>query len=557
MCSRPHGGGDGNGFSVGPSFAYTSTPGDPLVTLAANAAPLWLMAFLGAGSPLHQATTNAPTPVDNDEPKLSLPTRGILRAADRSIPYVATAGTLTVPGEGGKATGRVFFISYVAADDQAPPRRPITFAFNGGPGTASAWLHLGALGPKRVRMSDDGLSATDPYQLVENEDSLLLTSDLVFIDPVSTGFSRATEGEDPKQFHGLRADIASVAQFIRNFLTRFNRWASPKFVLGESYGGIRAVGVAEELQRRHSIELTGVVLVSSQFNQLVKLPVPGHELPYAVFLPTFSAIAWHHRRLPAELQRDFETTIGEARQFAFGPYLQALVQGHRLDARERRRVLESLSRYTGLDAAYLDRSDLRVSESHFRRELLRDSGRTVGRLDGRFTTREPSPLAETAEFDPSYGYLKGAYTALINDYVRRDLGWSPNLVYEMSAAVQPWRYDDFQNRYVNMVDALRLVMARNPTLRVFAAHGYFDLAAPFAGMEYTLNHLGPAETVGDRVAFVRYPGGHMMYIQPRVLHEFGRDLSRFVRQAAGDGGARPTAVHQPRPKEQPRPPGKQ
>ncbi len=352
-------------------------------------------------------------------------------------------------------------------------------------------------------MASEGFQPAPPYNLVDNEYSLLDVTDLVAIDPVPTGFSRPFEGEDVKQFLGVRQDIEFFSEFIRLYLTRFDRWKSPKYLLGESYGTVRSAGVAAELQSRRKIELNGVVLVSSVLDFRTLDAAPGNDIHYAGFLPTYTVTAWYHKKLPADLQGDFDKAVEEARGFAFGEYLLALTRGNRLSREENEAMAEKVARYTGLSPEYIAQSNLRVSPGRFRKELLRDRRLMVGRLDSRFTGIDADAAGEEQEFDPSDTAVQGAFTAMINDYFRHELEWETDLEYVPYAFGRPWDYGEFQNRYLNLTDSLRHAMARNPFLRVFVANGYYDVATPFAATEWTFDHLGFEPTYRERVTSQR------------------------------------------------------
>jgi carboxypeptidase C (cathepsin A) len=457
------------------------------------------------------------------------------RVDGREIKYTATAGTLPLKDASGKVTANMFFVAYVR-DGEDRRTRPLTFFYNGGPGSASIWLHMGSLGPRRVQMGDEGFMPAPPFQLVDNEHSALDVTDLVFVDAISTGFSRAAAGEDAKRFHGVRADIRAFGEFVRNYVTRFNRWASPKFLAGESYGTMRSAGLAYELQDAHGIELNGIVLISSILDYMTKGYVPGNNVPYAVFLPSFTATAWYHKKLPADLQAlSLEDAVQQARQFAWGEYLSALVKGNRLPEPERKALAQKVARFSGLSPEFVEQANLRVTDPRFRKELLRDRRLVVGRLDGRFTAFDADAAGETQEFDPSNTALQGPYTAMFGDYVRADLKWESELKYETSGNVRPWSYDEFSNRYLNLIDELRETMARNPHLRVFVANGYYDFATPFGGTEYSVAHLGFEPTFKDRVQLAYYSGGHMMYIRPVELKRLKDDVARFIRASVAAG----------------------
>jgi carboxypeptidase C (cathepsin A) len=449
----------------------------------------------------------------------------------QTVAYTATAGTLVLKSATGKPRANVFFVAYTK-DGVPAGSRPIAFAYNGGPGSASVFVHMGLFGPKRVQMADDGFQPAPPYELVDNEDSILDVADVVVIDAVSTGWSRMVDGEDGKNFHGVRQDIEAFSDFIRQYLMKFNRMASPKYLMGESYGTVRSVGVGADLQARHGIELNGIVLVSSVIDFSTLSEAPGNELNYASFLPTYTADAWYHKRLGPELQgQDLKKVLDESRRFVWGEYMTALVKGSRLSATERKDMAAKVAKFTGLSATFVEEANLRVSPGRFRKELLRDRRLMVGRLDGRYTGLDRDAAGENQEFDPSNTALQGAYSALFLDYAKNELKWESELPYPTSANVRPWQYEE--NRYLNLVDSLRAAMARNPYLNVMVVNGYYDMATPFAGTEYTFDHVGYEKTYADRISLKYYEGGHMMYIRPNMLKAVHGDISAFVKRTQG------------------------
>lgn len=454
-------------------------------------------------------------------------TSGSVTIGGMPVKYTATAGTLGIKNAAGKVRANVFFVAYTR-DGEPAKNRPVAFVFNGGPGSASVWLHMGLVGPKRVQMASEGFQPAPPYSLVDNEESILDVCDVVAIDAVSTGYSRPAEGEDPKTFHGVRQDIEAFGDFIRHYITKYNRWTSPKYLLGESYGTVRSAGLAADMQSRLGIELNGIILVSSVIDFLtIRAEAPGNELIWAANLPTYTATAWYHKRLPQDLQSGtLDNAVQAARNFVWGEYTTALVAGSRLSAAERRAVAAKVARFTGLPADFVEQSNLRVSPGRFRKELLRDKRLVVGRLDGRFTAMDRDAAGENQEFDPSNTALQGAYTPLFLDYVRRDLKWESDLQYLTSGNVNPWEYE--QGRALNLTENLRSAMARNPFLKVFVANGYYDSATPFAGTEYTFDHLGYEDTYKERVSMGYYEGGHMMYIHPQELKDLKRDMAKFI-----------------------------
>lgn len=469
-------------------------------------------------------------------------TRHTVQIGDNLVHYTATAGTMILKAEdketGEKPRAAVFFVAYTRDRDAGVSeadhvaRRPITFSFNGGPGSSSVWLHLGVLGPRRVQSADNDEALPPPYRLVDNDYSLLDKTDLVFIDPVTTGFSRAVPGEDDREFHSFEKDIESVGDFIRLYTSRYQRWASPKFLAGESYGTTRSAGLAGYLQERHGMHLNGIMLISSVLNFQTLLFNPGNDLPYILFLPTYVATAWYHGRLDEELQQDLQQTLAEVREFALGDYASALMRGAGLPTEEKTAMAERLARYTGLSQTYIEQTNLRINIHRFVKELLRDQRQTVGRLDSRFKGVDRDAAGETNEYDPSLALITGPYTATLNDYVRRELNFESDLPYEiLTGRVHPWSYSSHENKYVNVADTLRKAMNINPFLRVFVGNGYYDLATPFLATEYTFDHLFLEPADQERVTMTYYEAGHMMYIHDPALAQLKADLATFVDSA--------------------------
>ena len=468
---------------------------------------------------------------DTPEDKLSV-THHSVTINGEEIRYTATTGTLIlkeeIDKEGEKPKAAVFFIAYTRDDVEDTSTRPITFSFNGGPGSSSVWLHLGVLGPRTVKPDDDGELPQPPYQLTNNECSILDKTDLVFIDPVSTGFSRAVPGEEAKQFHGFKRDIESVGDFILLYLGRYKRWGSPKFLIGESYGTTRASGLAGYLQERHGTYLNGIMLVSVVLNFQTIRFAPGNDLPYILYLPTYAATALYHKKLD-DTDTQFEAFIDEVREFAIGDYTVALMKGSTVPPEQRANIVQQLAKYTGLTPEYIERTDLRINISRFCKELLRDEAQTVGRFDSRYKGIDRDSAGEYYEYDPSSAVVQGAYTATLNDYVRGELEFKSDLPYEiLSRRVHPWDYSGHQNEYVNVADTLRKAMTINPALKVFVANGYYDLATPFLASEYTFSHLGLDQSLQDNITMAYYQAGHMMYIDQAELQKMKRDLDVYL-----------------------------
>jgi len=484
------------------------------------------------------ATFAQPTPAKEEKIKSGKPilaeekfvaTQHSVRIDGQEVRYTATPGQLVLRRPNGEPRGNMFFVAYTRDGVTDMRSRPVTFCYNGGPGSATIWLHMGVLGPKRVQMAEEGFQPEPPFRLVDNEHSLLDVTDIVAIDAMSAGFSRAVEGEDPKQFHGVEQDIEAFSEFIRLYITKFNRWPSPKYLLGESYGTVRSAGVSQELQSSHGIELNGIVLVSSVIDFSTLSEAPGNDIHYAGFLPTYTMTARYHKKLPADVQGSLEEIMDEAREFAFGEYLSALTKGNRLTPRETDDMAKKVARLTGLSAEYVKQANLRINPQRFRKELLRDRRLVTGRLDGRFTAVDADAAGETQEFDPSNTALSGAYTAMFNDYIRNELKWESELQYLTSGPVRPWDYGtQYRARYLNLVESLRSTMARNPFLKVLVANGIYDMATPYAATEWTFDHLGYEPTYRERVRMTYYEAGHMMYIRTSMLEKFKQDVAQFI-----------------------------
>jgi carboxypeptidase C (cathepsin A) len=473
-------------------------------------------------------------------------TRHAVRIGGQDVSYTVTCGTIVLKeeteatgekagqAEGEKPKATIFFTAYTRDGIDDLSRRPLTFSFNGGPGSSSVWLHLGALGPRRVEMGDAAALLPPPWRLVDNPDSLLDVTDLVFIDPVSTGYSRPVTGEKAKEFHGFKKDIQSVGDFIRLYASRYQRWASPKFLIGESYGTTRAAGLSGYLQERHGMYLNGLMLVSAILNFQGYEFDPGNDLPYLTHLPTYAATAWYHRCLPAETQqlalKDF---LAEVQDFAFGEYSLALLRGDALPAEQRLQIVQKLARYTGLSAEYIERCNLRVEIFRFTKELMRQQRRTVGRLDTRFLGIDRDSAGENFEHDPSMSAILGPYTGAFNQYVRAELKFEQDLPYEiLNFKVWPsWSYAEHENRYLDVAETLRKAISQNPFLKVFVANGYYDLATPYFATEYTFNHLGLDPELRPNLSMAYYEAGHMMYVHLPSLAQLKADLAAFIRQA--------------------------
>lgn len=488
-----------------------------------------------------EASTASPTtaPTDEKEPDALWITHHTLTLEGREPHYTATAGLQPQKDDSGATKASVFFVAYTLDDVAHRAQRPITFVFNGGPGAASVWLHLGAVGPRRVCLDDAGLPAGPPYRLVPNGSTWLDMTDLVFIDPVGTGYSRMAAGQKREQFYGVKEDAASVGDFIRLYLTRSGRWPSPKFLAGESYGTTRAAALSQYLTDRHGIDVNGIILISAVLNFQVINANKGVDLPYPLALPSLTATAWYHHKLPADLQGDLANTLKEAQQFASGEYATALYQGDGLPDARRQAIAAKLERYTGLDRKTILAAHLRISPMLFEKKLLEDQEKVIGRFDGRITgpaaaNPEPSP-----EYDPSLSRYLPLYTACINDYLRNELRYRSDLPYEvLTGQVHPWNFGPDGSNGLYVGDDLRQTMQQHPGLKVMFASGYMDLATPFAATEYTIDHLGLPPELRSNIRRCYYPAGHMVYHDPTSLEKLHEDVKGFVNASlAGRGGA--------------------
>jgi carboxypeptidase C (cathepsin A) len=452
----------------------------------------------------------------------------------QDIRYTATAGTLILRDEDGKPQASIFFTAYTRDGVKEMGKRPITYTFNGGPGSSSVWLHLGAFGPRKVVLEDEGWAPPPPYRMADNGESLLDVTDLVFIDPVTTGYSRAIPGKDARNFYGVTEDAEAVGEFIRLYTTRFNRWSSPKFLAGESYGTTRASRLSNYLQQRLGIYLNGVVLLSSILNFQTASFAVGNDLPYPLFLPTYTATAWYHKKLPSDLQAGgLQKAVEESKRFAAGEYTLALMRGSQLSAQEWNDVAAKVSRYTGLSVDFVKQANLRPEIQAFDKELLRDQRITVGRLDSRFKGRDRDATGGRDEFDPSNAAITGPFTAVFNDYVRQDLGFKSDLPYEiLTDRVRPWNYSR-GNSYLNVAEDLRTAMSQNPALKIFVACGYYDLATPLFAAEYTFSHLGFEPDYAQRIGLHYYEAGHMMYVRRADHQQLKKDIAAFIVSASG------------------------
>ncbi|HEX8258073.1 MAG TPA: peptidase S10 [Allosphingosinicella sp.] len=443
--------------------------------------------------------------------------------------YVATAGETYLKAEDGTPKASIFSIAYVK--EPRDPNRPITFLFNGGPGSGSLWLHMGAFGPKRVAIPSDARDdGAPPFPIVDNPDSLLDVTDIVFIDPVGTGFSHALGKTEAKEYWGVTADAKSVAEFIRIWLGSNGRWNSPKFLGGESYGTTRSAAVVNQLEGAfNDVSLNGILLISTILDFGAQANVPGNEMPYVLFLPSMAAAAHHHGKAPADAGT-LEAFVEQAREFAIGDYASALLKGQALPAAERASIRQRLARFTGLSERFLEDADLRVSDGRFYKELLRDRGLTIGRLDARYTGRDYDKAGEEPDNDPSFYGIDAGYTAALNQWVRGGLGYRTDRQYVTIGGVGDWDWNIGKGDltyYRNVAPYIGKAMRENDDLRIFVGQGYFDFATPFFGAEYSLSRTGIPQ---DRVEYRYYGSGHMMYVRDEDRVQLSRDIRDFIRR---------------------------
>jgi carboxypeptidase C (cathepsin A) len=441
------------------------------------------------------------------------------KVGGQTINYTATAATYNIKADDGTIKASMFYVAYVKDGVADPAKRPVSFVYNGGPGSASLFTHMG-MGPKQVVLTPDGHGMPAPYTISDNEDSFLDATDLVFIDAVSTGFSRPAPGEAPNQFHGIIEDANWFADFIYQYITRNERWASPKFLIGESYGTTRSAELAGVLQERHQIYMSGIALVSS-----VAFSNWGADNRTEFFLPTYVTSAWYHHLLPSDLQNlTIEQVAQKAREFAHGEYAQALEKGDEMTPEEHRKVVEDIAHYTALSPKFIEEANLRVSPQRWFKELERDKRRTMGRLDSRFEGFDVDAAGERPEYDPSEASYEGAFVATFHDYVRRELKWDSDAYYTVSANVQPW--DQTGNTAV--AEVLRAAMTQQTYLKVLVVCGYYDLATPFNGIENTVAHMNLEPPVRKNISFAYYEGGHMMYIDQKQHDKLHKDIDDFI-----------------------------
>ena len=452
------------------------------------------------------------------------------------LKYTATAGRLPVKRADGKTEAEMFFVAYTL-DGEDVSKRPLTFAFNGGPGSASIWLHMGALGPRRVVLTPDGFLPPAPYRLEDNPYTLLDRSDLVFIDAIGTGYSRPENNEVGKQYWGVKGDIDSFSDFIRLYLNRYERWSSPLFLFGESYGTTRSAGIAGELAPL-GISFNGITLLSTVLNFQTLEEQKTNDEPYIFLIPTFTMIAGYHHKLPPDLQQDVNKAREEAQQWAATDYEQALQKGDALSPEERQKIIDQMSRYTGLTKQVIDEANLRINVPEFTHYLLIDQKLRVGRLDGRYTGPDPNGLMDTPFYDPTEANVLPPFNEAVHDYVRNELGYKvdmPYYVFAREAGFEKWDWGSAENGFPDTATALRHALVRNQYLKVLVMEGYYDLATPYFAANYTMDHLDLPPNYRSQISFATYDAGHMVYLPMSGLKKLKGDESNFIEKATSEG----------------------
>jgi carboxypeptidase C (cathepsin A) len=453
-------------------------------------------------------------------------TKGSNLVLGNKIDYTTYAGYLDLKNDTGKVIAKIFF-TYYKKDGDETNKRPVCFTFNGGPGSSSVWLHMGGLGPKVVQLKEDGTATAPPYKVINNEYSWLDKTDLVFIDPVATGYSRAASGENPKQFHGFVEDVQSVASFIRHFLSKYERWGSPKYIAGESYGTTRAAGLSKYLQDNYRIYFNGIFLISPVLNFGTNDYYIGNDLPRALYIPSYTAAAWYHKKLAPALQVNLQQALKESETFALGEYASALIKGGWMSDADKEKLAEKMSYYTGLSKSYCLQANLRVDENRFYKELRRKDGLTIGRLDARFTGRDFDDAGENVSYDPSFTNIDGPFTSAINDYFEKELNFKDDKAYNIFGNVYPWNYNNVQNQFLNVAESLRDAMTKNDALKVFVGSGYYDFATPYFTASYDIEHMFLRSETRKNIKQYFYTSGHMFYINKIDLIKFKKDVDTF------------------------------
>jgi carboxypeptidase C (cathepsin A) len=458
-------------------------------------------------------------------------------AGSQSFDYTATAGTLVIRDDDDRPSANISYVAYTRSDAKTSNQRPVLFAFNGGPGSSSVMLHMGLLGPKRVLLSDTVPTPPAPFKIVDNEFGMLDKSDVVMIDPVGTGLSHGVCGKKDADFWSVDADVDSISRFIAQYVSDNNRWTSPKYLLGESYGTTRAAAIVDYLRARRQLTFNGLVLLSVAIDlEVIFTDLPGNERPYATYLPSFAAAAWYHHMVPGQ-QGELEPFLAEVSRYAEGPFAEALMKGNALPETERDAVAEQVHKYTGLPIEYIEGADLRISEFAFAHELLKSQGKTLSRLDARFAGPTQDPLQKAADYDPLLADVFPPFAAAFEDYYHRDLKFGVGQTYAVYnfPAGEHWNYshrpigvEGEPQTMVNSSVDLAQTIVQDPNIKVLVLQGYFDLGSPFLTTEYVVAHLKIPRSLASRIQMKFYDAGHMMYVNQPSLRKLKADLDAFV-----------------------------
>jgi carboxypeptidase C (cathepsin A) len=456
-----------------------------------------------------------------------------VQAGGKTLAYTATTGRLPIKNEQEHTEAEMFYVAYTL-DHAGGAKRPLTFAFNGGPGSSTIWLHMGCFGPKRVKMLPNGFMPSPPFELEDNPNTLLDRSDLVFVDAIGTGYSRAMSPELGKKFWSLNGDIAAFGEFIRLYLQKNSRWTSPIYLAGESYGTTRAAGLSGYLVD-HGVALNGITLISTILQFQTASFTTGNDLPFILYLPTYAMTAAYHHKLAPEVGQDLEALRKEVEQWASTEYTLALQKGDAISAQERQSAVDHLARYTGLSKPYIDKLNLRVDLSQFDSELLRDENKTVGRLDTRFTGPATSPMEQAPEFDPSEAAIRPPYTSVFGDYVKQELEYTTDLTYfVLGGGIGRWDYETSGwSGFADTSQALRHAFAKNPYMHVFVAEGLYDAATPYFAVDYTIDHMGLTQAAHKNITRDRFQAGHMVYIDEKSMRQLKRDVDELYSMGEG------------------------
>ena len=520
--------------------------------------PLLLLFFGQQAAPgaagARQATTQTPTTASREAPAAPTPRRnqgeGIagpgpavggdidetpvithhsITVRGKTISYTATVAQMPLKNAEGETEAHIFYMAYTKDGGGEVAKRPLTFCFNGGPGSASMWVHMGGMGPRSPKLMSDGAMPPPPYQMVDNQDTWLDMTDLVFIDPVGTGYSRAKTVEIAKRMNGVQGDIQSVGEFIRLYVTRNNRELSPLFIAGESYGTFRAAGLAGYLVDR-GLAFNGIVLIGTTLN-LETIWSRSDDLVYELEFPTYAADAWYHHKVAPEFQKmDLKSFVKQAQTFAMTDYATALNQGDDLSAADRKAMAQKLAGYTGLDVAWIEQSNLRFDVQHFTRQLMHAENKTVGRYDGRLAGPSALNTGETSEFDPSSTEITPPFTAVFQNYIHGELGYKTDMFYYPSGGIQPWDWG-VQNGFGDTTSLLKNALTKNPYMKVLVEAGYYDLATPLFAVQYTFNHMDLNPEMHKRISWAYYPAGHMLYIDRESHDKMHKDVDEFMSSA--------------------------